>query len=198
MQLPDTLVIATHNPGKLKEFERLFAPLGVTIQSAKALNVPDVAETGLTFVENALIKARHVAKVTGLPAIADDSGLSVEALDGAPGIYSARYSDEGTDSANNAKLLNVLTCVPNDKRQAYFQCSLVFLRHAYDPVPVIAEGRWHGEILEAPQGEQGFGYDPLFWVASEQKTSAELLPEKKNALSHRGQALKTLMAHFTS
>lgn len=156
---------------------------------------PDVAETGLSFVENAILKARQAADCSGLPAIADDSGLEVEVLGGAPGIYSARYAGVGApDADNNAKLLEALAGVPPDQRQARFRCVMVFLRHALDPSPVIAEGDWPGLILEAPRGGGGFGYDPLFYLPEQGCTSAELPAAEKNRLSHRGQALRRLVS----
>jgi XTP/dITP diphosphohydrolase len=157
--------------------------------------VPDAEETGLTFVENALLKARNAAAHTGLAAIADDSGIEVDALHGAPGIYSARYAGAGaSDQANLEKLLAVLRDVPEAARTARFQCLLVYLRHADDPTPLICQGTWEGRILDAPRGENGFGYDPVFYVPTHDCTSAELPPEVKNALSHRGQALRKLVA----
>jgi XTP/dITP diphosphohydrolase len=159
--------------------------------------VSDAEETGLTFVENALIKARHAARATGMPALADDSGICVDVLGGAPGLYAARYAGRHGDSAaNNAKLLHELAGVPMEKRSAYFIAVLVVLRHADDPAPLVAEGRWHGRILEAPRGEGGFGYDPLFLPAGHELGAAELDPAVKNRLSHRGQALEVLKARF--
>ena len=156
-----------------------------------------MAETGSTFVENAIIKARHAAKQTGLPAIADDSGLAVDALGGAPGVYSARYSgDQATDQSNITKLLDAMADVPKDKRQAKFLCVLVFMRHADDPTPIICQGEWAGEITTEQHGENGFGYDPVFWVEQQNCSSAQLLPEQKNELSHRGKALKLLLAQL--
>ncbi len=188
------IVIASHNVGKLKEFQALFAGTGIDIVSAKDFAVSDVEETGVTFVENALIKARHVAKETGLPAIADDSGLIVDVLMGQPGVFSARYSEEATDDANNKKLLQALTPVKGDARAASFHCVLTLLRHAEDPIPLIAHGIWHGRILDAPRGDNGFGYDPLFWIENEHASSAELPLARKNQLSHRAQALRKLLA----
>lgn len=196
--LPTTLILASHNQGKCREFQQLLAPKGITVRSARAFDLPDVEETGLTFVENALIKARHVARLTGKPALADDSGLCVDALQGQPGIYSARFSEEQTDAANNAKLLECLKNTETAERTAFFYCALVLLRHPEDPTPIIAEGKWHGRILTAPKGDNGFGYDPLFHVPSENKTSAELTPETKNRLSHRGRAMQSLLAALAS
>lgn len=188
------LVIATGNAGKLKELNELLAGLDVLPVSQKELAVSDADETGLTFVENAIIKARHAARITGLPALADDSGLCVDVLGGAPGIYSARYAGAGaTDADNNKKLLeNLASCRGNKPLTARFVCVLVLMRHADDPLPLICQGEWAGEILAAPQGAQGFGYDPLFLVPAQGVSSAELPRELKNRLSHRGQALLTL------
>jgi XTP/dITP diphosphohydrolase len=191
------LVLASGNAGKVVELEQLLAGSGVQLVPQTALGVSDAEETGLTFVENALIKARHAARVTGLPALADDSGICVDALGGAPGLYAARYAGKHGDSAaNNAKLLHELAGVPTEKRSAYFIAVLVALRHADDPAPLIAEGRWHGRILEAPRGTGGFGYDPLFLPAGHDLGAAELEPALKNRLSHRGQALDVLKARF--
>jgi len=191
------LVLASGNAGKVVELEQLLAGSGVQLVPQTALGVSDADETGLTFVENALIKARHAARATGMPALADDSGICVDALGGAPGLYAARYAGKHGDSAaNNAKLLHELAGVPMEKRSAYFIAVLVVLRHADDPAPLIAEGRWHGRILEAPRGEGGFGYDPLFLPAGHDLGAAELDPALKNRLSHRGQALEVLKARF--
>jgi XTP/dITP diphosphohydrolase len=191
------LVLASGNAGKVVELEQLLAGSGVQLVSQTALGVSDAEETGLTFVENALIKARHAARATGMPALADDSGICVDVLGGAPGLYAARYAGRHGDSAaNNAKLLHELAGVPMEKRSAYFIAVLVVLRHADDPAPLVAEGRWHGRILEAPRGEGGFGYDPLFLPAGHELGAAELDPAVKNRLSHRGQALEVLKARF--
>jgi XTP/dITP diphosphohydrolase len=187
------VVLATGNAGKVREFAELFAPHAIEVVPQSDFGVPDVAETGLTFVENALIKARNAAAHTGLPAIADDSGLEVDHLNGAPGIYSARYAGDGGSAANNAKLVEALAGVPEAQRSARFQCLLVYPRHADDPTPVICQGTWEGRILETPQGGQGFGYDPLFYVPGEGCSAAELPAGRKNALSHRGQALACLL-----
>ncbi len=188
------IVLASNNAGKIKEFNHLLAPFQWQVVSQESMEVEAVPETGTTFLENALIKARHASQVTGLPALADDSGLVVDALSGAPGIYSARYAgEESSDADNNLKLLNQLENVPNSHRQAHFHCTLVWLRHADDPDPIICQGRWHGTILSAPAGSGGFGYDPLFWVEETQCASAELSREQKNALSHRGQAVAKLL-----
>lgn len=195
MAFPEKIVIATGNAGKLKEFETLFAEFGVNVVGQKALGVGDVPETGTTFVENAIIKARHAAKETGLPAIADDSGLVVKALGGAPGIYSARYAGEdASDSDNIHKLLDALP--EGQPRDAHFFCTLVMMRHADDPVPLMSQGAWHGTITNAPSGTDGFGYDPVFFVPSEGCTAAELDKQRKNAISHRGNAMQTLMTQM--
>jgi XTP/dITP diphosphohydrolase len=186
-----SIVLASHNAGKIKEFNQLFAAHAVTIVPQ---TFPSVPEIGLTFVENALIKARHAAQITGLPAIGDDSGLEVDALQGAPGIYSARYAGEhATATERIEKLLQALTGVEKTARTARFQCVLVYLRHAADPTPIIAQGTWEGEILLAPQGEGGFGYDPIFYVTPLGLSAAQLTAVQKNQLSHRGQALAQLM-----
>ena len=191
------LVLASGNPGKLAEFRALLADGGFEVLPQHALGVDDAAETGLTFVENALLKARHAARATGLPALADDSGLCVDALRGAPGLYSARYAGHhGDNAANNVKLLKELDGVPTAQRGAFFICVLVLLRHADDPAPLIAEGRWHGRVLEGLRGTHGFGYDPLFLPDGETRSSAELDPAIKNRLSHRGQALRQLRAQL--
>ncbi|MDF7666338.1 RdgB/HAM1 family non-canonical purine NTP pyrophosphatase [Orbaceae bacterium ESL0727] len=191
------IVLATNNQGKVRELQNLLADAGFNIVAQSEFNVPDADETGLTFVENALLKARHTAKLTGLPSIADDSGLVVEALAGAPGIYSARYAGEhGDDKRNNQKLLQALADVPDHARQAYFYCALVFLRHENDPTPIICLGKWNGVILRAEQGVGGFGYDPLFYIPELGCTAAELSREAKSQISHRGQALKQLMAQL--
>jgi XTP/dITP diphosphohydrolase len=189
------LILASSNAGKVREINQLLEPLQIRVRPQGEYGVPDAEETGLTFVENALLKARNAAAHTGLAAIADDSGIEVDALHGAPGIYSARYAGAGaSDQANLEKLLAVLRDVPEAARTARFQCLLVYLRHADDPTPLICQGTWEGRILDAPRGENGFGYDPVFYVPTHDCTSAELPPEVKNALSHRGQALRKLVA----
>lgn len=188
------IVLATGNRGKVREFSELLAASGLSVVPQSDFGIPEADETGLTFVENAIIKARHAAIHTGLPAIADDSGLEVDHLDGAPGIYSARYAGDGGSDANNAKLLEVLGDLPDARRGARFQCLLVYLRHAEDPTPLICQGTWEGRILHASSGEAGFGYDPLFYVPDEGCSAAELDPTRKNAISHRGQALRCLLA----
>lgn len=190
----EVMVLASGNPGKIAEINALLADTGIGVRSQADFAVPEVPETGLTFVENALQKARHAARASGLAAIADDSGLEVDALRGAPGIYSARYAGPGASDADNvAKLLAAMAEVPPPQRTARFQCLMVALRHAEDPTPIICQGTWEGWILEAPRGERGFGYDPVFFVPTQGLTAAELAPEVKNALSHRGQALRQLV-----
>ncbi|MCI4235842.1 XTP/dITP diphosphatase [Dickeya dianthicola] len=188
------VVLATGNAGKVRELAGLLADFGLDVVAQTTLGVDSAEETGLTFIENAILKARHAARETGLPAIADDSGLAVDALGGAPGIYSARYAGENADDQQNLdKLLVALDNVPDEQRQASFHCVLVYLRHAEDPTPLVCHGRWQGVITRAPAGEGGFGYDPVFFVPSVGKTAAELSREEKNALSHRGQALRQLL-----
>ena len=193
------LVLASSNRGKLAEFEHLLAGSGFEVVTQGSLGVLDIEETGTTFVENALLKARHAARLTRLPALADDSGLCVEHLDGAPGLYSARYAGtHGDAAANRAKLLRALEGVPPERRGAFFICVLVLLQHADDPAPLIAEGRWHGRVLHAERGEGGFGYDPLFLPDGQALSAAELDPSMKNRLSHRGQALARLQTQLGS
>ena len=193
------IVVASGNAGKLAEFNRLLGEAGIEFIAQGGLGVEDIEETGLTFVENALLKARHAARVTRLPALADDSGLCVDALDGAPGLYSARYAGEPSDAARNIdKLLQALDGVPEARRGAHFHCSLVLLRHADDPRPLIAQGEWHGLVLTARRGAGGFGYDPLFLDPETGKTAAELEPATKNRISHRGQALAVLRQKLPS
>jgi XTP/dITP diphosphohydrolase len=191
------IVLASSNRGKLAEFNRLLADSPFEVIPQTELGVEDAEETGLTFVENALLKARHASQVTGLPALADDSGLCVAHLRGAPGLYSARYSGgHGNAEANNARLLREMQGVPLEQRGAFFICVLALLWHAEDPAPVIAEGRWHGRVLDAPRGERGFGYDPLFLPHGQSQSAAELDHEVKNRLSHRGQAMAKLHARI--
>jgi XTP/dITP diphosphohydrolase len=191
------IVLASNNAGKVREIGQLLAAQKIEIIPQREFAIEDVEETGLTFVENAILKARHAAEQSGLPAIADDSGIEVDALQGAPGIYSARYAGEdGDDGANNRKLLEALKGMPEEQRTARVQCLLGYMRHATDPTPLICQGTWEGRILTEPQGENGFGYDPLFWVPTEGCSSAELDPEVKNSLSHRGQALRLLLSHM--
>ncbi len=197
------IVLATGNPGKVREMKQLLSDLGMVIVPQGELGVPEAEETGLSFVENALIKARNAAQYTGLPAIADDSGLEVDALQGAPGIHSSRYAGaHASDEENINKLLQALQSVPESERTARFRCVVVYLRHATDPSPLICEGSWEGRILPAPQGANGFGYDPVFLVPETGCSSAELDAATKNRLSHRGQALaclkKSLCRHAIS
>jgi XTP/dITP diphosphohydrolase len=190
------IVLASGNQGKLIELQAILSANDVELIPQAYFNISEVEETGLSFVENALIKARHACVKTGLPCIADDSGIEVDALDGEPGIYSARYSDtygSSADAENNAKLLQELEQVPDLDRTARFQCVIVFLRHEKDPMPLICQGSWKGRIMFKESGENGFGYDSLFYVPTHQCTSAELQPEVKNSLSHRGQALRQLL-----
>ena len=188
------VVLATGNAGKVRELASLLRDFGLDVVAQTDLNVESVEETGLTFIENAILKARHAAKVTGLPAIADDSGLAVDVLGGAPGIYSARYAGEdASDQQNLEKLLVALKDVPDDKRQAQFHCVLVYMRHAEDPTPLVCHGSWPGVITREAAGNGGFGYDPIFFVPDAGKTAAELSREEKIAVSHRGQALKLLL-----
>jgi XTP/dITP diphosphohydrolase len=188
------IVLASSNTGKLKEIQAVLNQQRFQLIKQSEFNVPDVPETGTTFVENAIIKARHAAEYTGLPALADDSGIVVDALQGAPGVYSARYAGkQGGDAANNQKLLAALQNVPDEQRTARFQCVIVYMRHAQDPMPLICEGTWEGKILHEPKGQNGFGYDPLFFVPTQGCASAELPPEEKNKISHRAQALTKLM-----
>jgi len=188
-----TLVLASGNAGKLKELQAMLGDLPLQIVAQGELGVSDVPETGLTFVENALIKARHASAVTGLPALADDSGLIVDALDGAPGLYSARYAGSPTnDAANNAKLLDALREVPANRRTARFYAVIVLLRHANDPHPLICEGSWEGVILDELRGSNGFGYNPVFLDPTHGLTAAEMDPAQKNAISHRALALQLL------
>jgi XTP/dITP diphosphohydrolase len=188
------IVLASGNQKKLLELQSLLSGLAMDVVPQAQFSIPDAVEDGLSFVENAIIKARHAAKLSDLPAIADDSGIAVDALDGKPGIYSARFAGEQSDDAsNNLKLLELLADVPEAQRTAQFHCVLVLMRHATDPVPLICHGVWSGSILIAARGENGFGYDPLFWVPSHQCSSAELDKAEKNRISHRGQAMRLLL-----
>jgi XTP/dITP diphosphohydrolase len=190
--MTQTLVLASNNSGKLAEFAQLLAPLGFHLKSQGDLNIPEAEEPFGTFVENALAKARHASQLSGLAALADDSGICVPALGGAPGVQSARYAGEPrSDAANNAKLVREIAQY-NDK-SAYYYCVLVMVRHAADPQPIIADGVWHGRLIEQPRGQGGFGYDPHFFLPRLGKTAAELSAEEKNSLSHRGQALRALI-----
>lgn len=191
------IVLASNNAGKVKEFQELLNNLHIELLPQSQLGVAEVEETGLSFVENAILKARHAAEVTGLPALADDSGLAVDALHGEPGIYSARYAGKSATSSDNIhKLLTAMKDVPEEKRTAHFHCVLVYMRHANDPTPLICDGIWTGKILSAPRGEHGFGYDPIFFVPSENCSAAELPYPVKNALSHRGKALQLLLTQL--
>jgi XTP/dITP diphosphohydrolase len=187
------LVIASSNPGKLREFQYLLQPLGIEVLTQSQLGIGEAEEPHPTFIENALAKARHVSLLSGLPALADDSGICVTALDGAPGVLSARYAgdDPKSDQRNNERLLQ--TMLGMSDRRAHYYCVLVLLHHAGDPQPLIAEGEWHGEIVLQPAGDGGFGYDPLFWLPQFGRTSAQLEPEQKHAISHRGKALQVLL-----
>jgi len=197
----DRVVLASSNRGKLRELQKILHQEDIDLLPQSEFDVTDAEETGLSFVENAIIKARHACEMTGLPSIADDSGIEVDALNGDPGIYSARYSGivgEGADDANNTKLLRALEHAEEAKRTARFQCVIVYLRHATDPVPLICQGTWEGRILTEACGRNGFGYDPLFYVPTHQCSSAELPEEVKNTISHRGQALKKLLKCWNS
>jgi XTP/dITP diphosphohydrolase len=186
------LILASNNAGKLKEFAQLLAPIGFELHRQGEFNVPEAEEPFGTFIENALAKARHAARLTGLPALADDSGVCVNALGGAPGVYSARFAGEPkSDARNNEKLIADLAA--HADKSAYYYCVLVYVRHADDPQPVIADGVWRGQIVESPRGAGGFGYDPYFLLPEFGKTAAELEAHEKNAVSHRGQALRALV-----
>lgn len=188
------LVLASSNRGKLREIQAVLSPLGVTVLPQSAFPIPPVEETAPTFIENALLKARNAARYSGLPALGDDSGIEVDALGGAPGVYSARYAGLGaTDEDNNRKLLEALQDFKGEARRARFRCVLTLLRHPFDPAPIVAEATWEGMIAEAPRGEGGFGYDPIFYLPELGCTAAELPPEEKNRLSHRGRALRLLV-----
>lgn len=187
------LVIASNNPGKLREIDRILQPLGLEILPQSAFNIPEVEEPYCTFIENCLTKARHASEHSGLPALADDSGICVDALNGAPGVYSARFAGEPkSDQRNNEKLIELLQHETN--RKAHYYCIMVLVRHPQDPQPIIAEGAWHGEIIDTPRGHGGFGYDPYFLVPDFGQTGAELALDVKNSISHRGQALAALVA----
>lgn len=197
MPLPfDKLVIASGNTGKLRELRKLLEPLQITLLPQADFAVPEAEEPHVTFIENALAKARHASLHTGLPTLADDSGICVDALLGAPGVQSARYAGEPkSDARNNAKLLQALAECEN--RRAHYHCVMVLVRHANDPEPLIAEGSWHGKIIDSPRGEDGFGYDPYFLDVASGKTGAELPLEIKNRISHRGQAMQILLQKLT-
>jgi XTP/dITP diphosphohydrolase len=192
---PEKIVLASGNSGKLREIQAVLDQQRFQLIKQSEFNVSDVPETGTTFVENAIIKARHASEKTGLPALADDSGIEVDALQGAPGVYSARYAGtHGEDDANNTKLLSEMKSVAEQNRGARFQCVIVYMRHAEDPMPLICEGTWEGKILHDLSGPNGFGYDPLFFVPTHKCSSAELDPAEKNRISHRAQALQKLIA----
>jgi XTP/dITP diphosphohydrolase len=197
--MPHKLVLATGNAGKINECQRLLAKAGVRAIPQDELNIPHAEESGLSFIENAILKARHASQYASLPAIADDSGLEVDCLNGAPGIFSARFAGaKATADENNAKLLNLLQGIPNQQRGARFQCVIVYLRHSRDPTPLICQGTWEGQILTKPMGNAGFGYDPLFFVPERQCSAAQLNLVEKNLLSHRGKAMTCLLQHFLS
>ena len=190
------IILASNNSGKIREFNTMLAGV-YEVVSMHEMQVEEVPETGLTFVENALIKARNASAQSGLPALADDSGIVVDALEGAPGIYSARFAgNHGDDEANTQKLLEDMAQVPDDQRSARFWCAIVFVEHANDPTPVIIQRGWEGEILREKSGSNGFGYDPIFYVPTHKKASAELSAEQKNTVSHRGKALQALLAEL--
>ncbi|MDJ0805390.1 MAG: XTP/dITP diphosphatase [Gammaproteobacteria bacterium] len=194
----ERIVLASNNAGKVREINQLLASQRIQVVTQQEFDIPDAIEDGLSFVENAIKKARHATELSGLPAIADDSGLEVDALQGAPGIYSARYAGEGaSDQANLEKLLDALRDTPDERRSARFQCLLVYMRHAQDPTPIICQGTWEGGILREPVGENGFGYDPVFYVPSHDCSSAQLPSTVKNQLSHRGQALQKLLTELS-
>jgi len=191
-----TLVLASNNAGKLAEFSQLLAPLGFSIKPQRELNIAEAEEPFGTFVENALVKARQASRLSALPALADDSGICVPALGGAPGVQSARYAGEPrSDAANNAKLIREIAAYAD--KSAYYYCVLVMVRHADDPQPIIADGVWHGRLIDQPRGQGGFGYDPHFLLPELGKTAAELTSDQKNQLSHRGQALRALLSKLS-
>jgi XTP/dITP diphosphohydrolase len=192
------LVLASGNAGKLRELGTMLEPLGWNVLPQSEWGIPEAVEDGLSFIENALIKARHASRLTGLPALGDDSGLVVDFLNGAPGIYSSRYAGEGaSDRDNIQKLLQALEDAADPSRRAHFYCAMVLVRHAQDPAPLVATGQWDGSILEKPRGSGGFGYDPVFWVPGEECSSAELPAELKNRISHRGRALSALAGQMS-
>lgn len=191
------IVLASGNAGKVREINKLFADSGIEVVPQSDYDVPEVAETGTTFVENAIIKARHAAEITGLPTIADDSGIEVDALGARPGVYSARYSgSNASDSDNNSRMLAELKGLADRERSARYQCILVFMRSATDPVPIITQGSWEGRILQEPRGDGGFGYDPIFFVPTHNCSGGELPLEVKNTISHRAQALEAMLDEF--
>ena len=192
------LVLASNNPGKLREFQHMLEPLGIEVLTQAELGISEAEEPHVTFIENALAKARHVSRLSGLPALADDSGICVAALNGAPGVYSARYAGDSpkSDQRNNEKLLHDMLGVTD--RRAHYYCVLVLVRFADDPQPIIAEGEWHGEIAHIEQGSGGFGYDPLFWLPHLNRMSAELTRDEKHEISHRGKAMKVLLQRLSA
>jgi len=191
------VVLASDNQGKIREINSLLRNTPLEVVGQGSLGVEPIEETGTTFIENALLKARNAARQTGLAAIADDSGLEVDALGGRPGVYSARFAGpQATDTKNVEKLLAALDGISPEKRSARFRCAMVYVTHADDPDPLICEGAWEGKIITEPKGDNGFGYDPIFWIEGEKATAAELAPERKNILSHRGQALRMLVAQL--
>ena len=195
--MSEKIVLASGNKGKLREFAQLFSPLGIEVVPQSEFDVPEAEETGLTFVENAIIKARNACEHTGLPAIADDSGIEVDYLLGAPGIYSARYAgSDASDTDNLNALLAALDGVPDNERAARYQCLLVMMRHSKDPTPLICQADWQGRLLDSPMGDGGFGYDPIFWVEQHKCTAAQLTSEQKHAISHRGKAIRQFMKEF--
>lgn len=192
-----TIVLASSNAGKLKEFNALLQTASIEVVPQSAFDVPDADENGLSFIENAILKARQAAKYTGLPAFADDSGIEVDALNGQPGIYSARFAGvHGDNAANNEKLLTLMKEVPDAQRTARFHCVIAYLKHEQDPTPIICQGTWEGRIMSSLEGGEGFGYDPLFWVPTHGCTSAQLPSAVKNSISHRAQALQKLLSYF--
>jgi XTP/dITP diphosphohydrolase len=193
------IILASNNAGKVREINAMLTGHDLQVVAQSEFSVPEIEETGLTFVENAILKARNASRHAGLPAIADDSGIEIPALNGRPGIYSARYAGKGaSDEDNLYKLMDEIRKLPEEKRQARFVCLMVYLRHADDPVPLIAEGIWEGIAMTEPKGKNGFGYDPMFYVPAHQCTSAELPPDIKNSISHRGQALRKLIAQLNA
>jgi XTP/dITP diphosphohydrolase len=195
----EKIILASNNAGKIREINELLGQHHVNVLPQKTFTTQEAVEDGLSFVENAIKKARFAASVSGLPAIADDSGIEVDALHGAPGIYSARYAGENaSDRQNVEKLLDAMQDVPEEKRTARFQCVMVFMQHEHDPTPLICQGTWEGRILKTPQGENGFGYDPVFFVPEDNCSAAQLSPDRKNQLSHRGKALRQLVKALAS
>lgn len=199
MPMTKRVVLASANAGKLRELKKMLSAVGMDVCLQSEFNIDSPEETGLTFVENAIIKARHASRHSGLAALADDSGIEVDALNGAPGIYSARFAGpECDDEANNRKLLAALAGLEESQRRARYHCALVYLAHPEDPTPIIAQGSWEGRILDRPVGERGFGYDPIFWVPSHNCSSAQLDPDEKNRMSHRAVALRTLLTMLSA